>query len=86
MPTSQELEAAVAVLTAAGAKVILPPPRLRLMTLAAVAEALAVSERWVRDNLNEFPGAVDLGSTRRVLRIPEADVKALLERRRCFHK
>jgi len=85
--TPGEIAGALAVLAEAGCEIVAPRPRVRLFSMQATAEALGVSVRWVRDHLEEFPGAINIGyGTRREVRIPEGDLLAFVGRRRFLLK
>jgi hypothetical protein len=80
---SSEVQNALAALERAGfsVAVMAPAQPFRMVSVATAAERLAVSQDWVRDNLEEFRGACRLGS---VIRIPESDLAAVARRRRIF--
>ncbi len=54
------------------------PPGRRHLRVAQVAELLAVSDKWVRAHLDEFPRAWKMRGGD--IRVPQADVDALVKR------
>jgi hypothetical protein len=81
VPTPWQIVHAVDTLTMAGARFTLEPGHpVRVVSAAAAAEVLDVSVAWVRDHMEEFPGAVRLPGG--LVRIPVRDLEALLARNR----
>lgn len=81
--TQDPVAAALAVLKGAGFSLVAAEPSkpFRCLSVAETAAQLRVSERWVRDNLEQFRGAFRLGST---IRIPERDLESVARRSRIF--
>jgi hypothetical protein len=78
-----ELSQAIATLRAAGAVVVVSESERSALDLAAAAQRLSVSTKWLRAHLGEFPNAYRLpggGVNGGELRIPVRDLAAL-ERR-----
>jgi hypothetical protein len=78
-PSAQAVHEAVEVLRRAGFALVTPEPPADGWSVGTVAARLDCCEKWVRENIKEFPGAFLLG---REWRIPRAAVQDYISRRR----
>jgi predicted DNA-binding transcriptional regulator AlpA len=75
---AMSLEEAIKTLKDAGAVFSVPEPKRKQLSLREVATQLDCSVKWVREHKGEFPRAWRMPGGE--LRIPQADVDALIER------